>query len=128
LAASEWRHREGLDTPVLDSGRQVLETGDNVTEPRYGPPVILGWEVEDPRPHELLPEVGLAELDLTSPAAGDVVLVHLWEPLLEAEGDSLAHDTHGVHRVRKCLGVRFEDVSLPDANDHDVPPGSRGIG
>ena len=82
--------------------------------------MFLGWKIDDPLGAVQL-HAGLhehpADLHLARFAGGLVGREVRAEALLEHEGDALAHDADGVHRVDERVDAGVEQVALGES-DH----------
>lgn len=114
LAATERWNGERRDPPLVEMRFEVLQPLNDVPEAGNRAPVTFGREVEDVRRTRTPVQIRLAEPNPASLAALPIVLEHVRESVLELEGDALAHDADGVHRVDEGLSRRLEHVADDD--------------
>src|SRR5271165_1575125 len=84
------------------------------------PPMMLGREIDNPRFNGPFEQIRAAQTDLAFTTATFEVLEHFRKPLLELEGDALAHNAHAIDRVDPGLCFRFKEVSKQNANHGDL--------
>jgi len=100
---------------LLNKPAQIGQAVNNPRHLRFCAPMLFGGEVDNPaRAHQLagLGNKHAAGLHLASLAGFGVGLHVSGKALLEHQGNALAHDTNGIHRVHQCLDICFQQVAL----------------
>src|SRR6266851_3093195 len=120
VARAEWRQGDRTNLVFLNYTPQIFQAFDNPFELGGLPPMLFGWEIDDPVwafegavfRHKHMPDFDVLAL------AGVVVSKEIgWECLFEHQGDALAHDADGIDGIHQRLDFGFEEVALNKAHD-----------
>jgi hypothetical protein len=104
VPAAKGRHRQRLNPPLLIVKLKVVKASHYVTKAAHGTPVLFSWKVDDQVVVGLI-NIRFTQLHFMPVTAPDVVLVHIRITFLEAEGDALTHDAHGIDGVNEGMHV-----------------------
>src|SRR5712691_9004396 len=111
LSTTERRYGERGNTPLLIALLKILQPSHNIGQARNRTPVILCWEIQNPGGHELAKKIRSPEADLFGGTPRHVILIHIWETLLELQRDAFPHNTHTVHCVDEGLHLGCKQIA-----------------